>query len=1047
MQQESVNSLTEKHEMYCDCDAITKFSNNTCMSKYINNDHCCTCCTCSTCSNGGGGGSGANTDNKNTNDGGHGNKYKKTTKKSNSIASNEKCNTSDRFGSKSNQFLNVQRRRKRRRRSQWSSRWYSDFSKVLFIFVFCSHKLFMTVRCDRSDDNAIRTVFDRPVSGSSTWTTTSSNDGSSTLLTAENVHRSGKQSTENIDRPVFELNQYKSHKTITSQARSILDGFMSQQSSVVDPKQSQLLRSDAAGKSPLAQPVDIENKKNSNNINRKSSNGDYTNDLMIINNYDKINEQFKLPLERLMHILSSPQNYSDISSSKPVRNNNEIFSQHRPSKCKGRFCDRAHIKKIAKITQLHNIKHITNTNTNNNTNNNNTNNNYNTNNTNNNTSNSTIDNSSHKFDNKKLHLRITSNKINNNDSNESIHTNELIKVSNDLKKKKIEQHSGAAAAIASNEIHIRLSNRSNLRHIHEQAHEKDKAPEKKSNSFSTARETTCLDCIKNNQQDNPFDRNFLKKPPSSKVTPHTLESPSLSSLPPPPPPQPNIKSKATAINPLNISTSKNTPISIRLLQKMHQPKNKYPKTTSNIYRTTTKLMTNQKRSNNLFYVDENDVKSSAPTILDTGLLDNIGHADGSQTDNEERMLSRDISDEGNARGTLMKHRPNMENGEFVDHGKREYVPLMMEDAIDSDSRLNRTTRKYLSTSREYESAVTTAHANQTRREQLIQNIFSNYSISIKNYNSLNNNVLLNENNPNYPSESIDNYENNNNNNNKNNNNPHLERSENTVNNNVSTSKQLNDNNHRIRNKKKVSSASSNVPGNSRNDNRAIKHEHGMPEEDFRKLSNDQMRLESIKYQILTKLGLKRKPNITQTLPKHIIMSTLSRANEARIDTNVFRSHRSRYKTFDSYATEADDDDEQDIAHPLRGGEGIVNHIPNDGYDYYNDDRRQYYENPTNPAATPSRHNNNISSASIRPINERNSNLDHKPYNGNQQTATRRTNKIRYSRHRFGEDGDNYHDPNDEYFEGDQNDDFGSADDFYGRTREIIIFAEKGELIQ
>lgn len=40
-----------------------------------------------------------------------------------------------------------------------------------------------------------------------------------------------------------------------------------------------------------------------------------------------------------------------------------------------------------------------------------------------------------------------------------------------------------------------------------------------------------------------------------------------------------------------------------------------------------------------------------------------------------------------------------------------------------------------------------------------------------------------------------------------------------------------------------------------------------------------MRLESIKYQILMKLGLKQKPNITNTLPKHVIMETLYRADD------------------------------------------------------------------------------------------------------------------------------------------------------------------------
>lgn len=46
----------------------------------------------------------------------------------------------------------------------------------------------------------------------------------------------------------------------------------------------------------------------------------------------------------------------------------------------------------------------------------------------------------------------------------------------------------------------------------------------------------------------------------------------------------------------------------------------------------------------------------------------------------------------------------------------------------------------------------------------------------------------------------------------------------------------------------------------------------------KKLDSDLMRLESIKYQILSKLGLKEKPKITRTIPKHIILNTISRAD-------------------------------------------------------------------------------------------------------------------------------------------------------------------------
>lgn len=42
---------------------------------------------------------------------------------------------------------------------------------------------------------------------------------------------------------------------------------------------------------------------------------------------------------------------------------------------------------------------------------------------------------------------------------------------------------------------------------------------------------------------------------------------------------------------------------------------------------------------------------------------------------------------------------------------------------------------------------------------------------------------------------------------------------------------------------------------------------------------DKLRLEAIKKQILQKLGLKHKPNVTRSLPKEIIMETLNRAED------------------------------------------------------------------------------------------------------------------------------------------------------------------------
>uniref|UniRef100_A0AAR5PKV3 TGF-beta family profile domain-containing protein n=1 Tax=Dendroctonus ponderosae TaxID=77166 RepID=A0AAR5PKV3_DENPD len=49
--------------------------------------------------------------------------------------------------------------------------------------------------------------------------------------------------------------------------------------------------------------------------------------------------------------------------------------------------------------------------------------------------------------------------------------------------------------------------------------------------------------------------------------------------------------------------------------------------------------------------------------------------------------------------------------------------------------------------------------------------------------------------------------------------------------------------------------------------------------DREKLESDKLRLEAIKRQILQKLGLRAKPNVTHSLPKEVVMATLSRAED------------------------------------------------------------------------------------------------------------------------------------------------------------------------
>lgn len=48
-----------------------------------------------------------------------------------------------------------------------------------------------------------------------------------------------------------------------------------------------------------------------------------------------------------------------------------------------------------------------------------------------------------------------------------------------------------------------------------------------------------------------------------------------------------------------------------------------------------------------------------------------------------------------------------------------------------------------------------------------------------------------------------------------------------------------------------------------------------------KTANDNLRLEAIKTQILSKLGLRQKPNVTHSLPKEVIMQTLYRAEDSQ----------------------------------------------------------------------------------------------------------------------------------------------------------------------
>lgn len=54
-----------------------------------------------------------------------------------------------------------------------------------------------------------------------------------------------------------------------------------------------------------------------------------------------------------------------------------------------------------------------------------------------------------------------------------------------------------------------------------------------------------------------------------------------------------------------------------------------------------------------------------------------------------------------------------------------------------------------------------------------------------------------------------------------------------------------------------------------------------------KSQTDSIRLEAIKRQILSKLGLRHKPNITHSLPRELILETLSRAEDGEVFNGNF----------------------------------------------------------------------------------------------------------------------------------------------------------------
>lgn len=68
----------------------------------------------------------------------------------------------------------------------------------------------------------------------------------------------------------------------------------------------------------------------------------------------------------------------------------------------------------------------------------------------------------------------------------------------------------------------------------------------------------------------------------------------------------------------------------------------------------------------------------------------------------------------------------------------------------------------------------------------------------------------------------------------------------------------------------------------------------MPVPTFRSINTDSLRLEAIKQQILSKLGLKSKPNITHEFSKQTILNTLSRADDMNWQNDEFEQNTRNY---------------------------------------------------------------------------------------------------------------------------------------------------------
>ncbi|XP_037926020.1 uncharacterized protein DDB_G0283357 isoform X2 [Hermetia illucens] len=299
----------------------------------------------------------------------------------------------------------------------------------------------------------------------------------------------------------------------------------------------------------------------------------------------------------------------------------------------------------------------------------------------------------------------------------------------------------------------------------------------------------------------------------------------------------------------------------------------------------------------------------------------------------------------------------------------------------------------------------------------------------------------------------------------------------------------NNNNHYINqkssfhtNNKKLNNNQNTIDHNNNNNNNF--------HQTFHQFDSDQIRLESIKHQILSKLGLKSKPNVTQTLPKQFIMETIYRAESSGIDNSpipIQLKSQQQYKNSESISDSKRKNsfsDSYKIDDVESDGVYIVSD-DNSKYDYDNIANNFFYndyinsdnihsKNQLNPVKNNNNNKNLVSSSTLSSskflLNRRTSNYDNGENNGENNGEMHSID----SDYEINRNSKTNHQEKDtiksvETLQSSLSSTMSSSpvnpslslvssssssstlssaeqDDFYGRTKEIITFAEKGDVL-